>query len=1589
MDVTNGLLSNLVKTRSIQRVLSPIASQISLLIILNESEDGGQLLQGEMVPCAKVVMQASHKLVTVAKQHAQTSSDQEFKAQTVSACEVLELSSSNLYIASERLEASNSSKEARNKLVQASKDVLQGTMKVLLVADDAEIRRLITASHIVIEKLSALNNCTDMTELLQRFKDFLAALPVLTRVADKRQRDLIHSRQRERIITALNILKKSISSLSIAMQNAVKYSHNPQAQMGKSFIVNEMFSALRDIVDAVQNRDTDEEDIDPQQPGKFVSSIDMALEALNEENRADLHVDLEMWTEEVVRHSMVVAHLCYDGHRDIIVKTCQRVIQVKSRVIQLHKTTGSEGEEATPREDYDDACELLVDEFCELEKNVNIALLHLVVEFFKETTEPLESLVKKAVYSDTGGGIDQSDPCLSHFEDHAEKICQIASLAAASSSDSSRVHTIRIGVSRLEHLDPEIVSAVIAISRTPQDKSLMRHLKLLMKEWTFEINNVVEVLDEMTDPKMFMLVSERKVEDDINTCNGCLLISDEAGFILMLQSMIGRSRRVAHIAERIVDAHTDPVYRNGLTVFIQKLKKAITAVRTAGGHVSAEFTNKLHQETLRRRFDLLQDSLAKVKAGLSDSNHPHILSSLRRNVRGQDKHLVRENQGTSLPVHSQLTKLQHSRTDRIIATSVPKLDLASVVRDDKLSPKLGTSQCMEPEISPQVVSSLRTELVPSRKPEIGKSMSYSQISKVCPQTYSWKIVTDLLSWSTKGDRDKVNLLCGDLLGWTNHIVDVSQIVLTHCTDLAKKKELEALCSDVDQLAPELLEKAKYVLHGDFSQLNAMKTQADQWATKVEQVRVYVDITVEAWKTITDKVCDAARLHKVDLVKHQLKIVQGHLDSLNDLVAVAEKMRWESQIKGQDSIDSLCEDKNEVDNLGVTLKSTAEMMAEQVLKDQSVELDQLGREWCVKMYKMATVLDSLCTELLSLGLQKKIWPEIYKQEGLADTLQNENKKLKDLLKSACYGDDSKRELYKEFLADMAECVEEIKSTSLKQKANIRLAMPRYTSVYIGLYRGFWILKAIQCVDLARQQTCLYSGCIDIMIEKAFILKAATGAEREEHAKEFSQMLDQFTDNMASVRKKVLQGIQLSTELGKRSVVRQCLDALNGLLPQVVSVLKTLADVSSISNHGDVLWNRLLWCARVYHLVSCLRQMSDVRVALIDDIENLIRPKDILTDYDEIIEKLSSEESSEVARQQSLPDTPQSRIPFRGNSELHVLKQDTAYNTKSLPGNLPRSPLSHNSDVGNIPKSKHGTFLKQGAYGTTLKAGVNNHLNFYKYMQDQEPNKENFDPVVVDLKAVEEQILCNASRAQEQARLQDSATVKIGNRLPENTYQQHHGAVSTSTPKPVIELLKDAQFIERQTEKWEDENNPIVKVAKTMATQIRQMTQYVRREGPIKTHLALVETAKALAENSDKVLHFAHILIKHCVDKSFCEDLQSYCLQVPLVRQQLLILSNVQLGTAKTDTADRILVQNAQNLMKRILQTISACEAVCVKGLSHTSLEDSESSVLLATQWRQKHVAYRQRGIQDSDTDDLGLRIVEGNDLPPSLTQIFQS
>ena len=72
-----------------------------------------------------------------------------------------------------------------------------------------------------------------------------------------------------------------------------------------------------------------------------------------------------------------------------------------------------------------------------------------------------------------------------------------------------------------------------------------------------------------------------------------------------------------------------------------------------------------------------------------------------------------------------------------------------------------------------------------------------------------------------------------------------------------------------------------------------------------------------------------------------------------------------------------------------------------LTDELLQLEQLGREWSVKVYNILSTLESLSLELLALGLDRKLWQSM-EPADLPQMLKEENTRLKDLLKSACYG-----------------------------------------------------------------------------------------------------------------------------------------------------------------------------------------------------------------------------------------------------------------------------------------------------------------------------------------------------------------------------------------------------------------------------------------------------------------------------------------------------------------------------------------------------------------------------------------------------------
>lgn len=71
-----------------------------------------------------------------------------------------------------------------------------------------------------------------------------------------------------------------------------------------------------------------------------------------------------------------------------------------------------------------------------------------------------------------------------------------------------------------------------------------------------------------------------------------------------------------------------------------------------------------------------------------------------------------------------------------------------------------------------------------------------------------------------------------------------------------------------------------------------------------------------------------------------------------------------------------------------------------------QLDQLGREWAVMMFCILSDLNTIVEEVSKMGIERKVWSTqdmtSLEQEDIIAHVEQENKRLRDILHGACIG-----------------------------------------------------------------------------------------------------------------------------------------------------------------------------------------------------------------------------------------------------------------------------------------------------------------------------------------------------------------------------------------------------------------------------------------------------------------------------------------------------------------------------------------------------------------------------------------------------------
>ncbi|KAG7230125.1 hypothetical protein INR49_009845, partial [Caranx melampygus] len=237
----------LIRTTAVEQVVAPIASHLCHLVLLCDSIEEPEQF-GHLEEAAQAVAKATENMAAVASRRIKKTDDEVLHMEMSSLLESVAVSGQHVLLAAQKLSIQPSLAEHREELITATQNVFLRLVKVLLVDDDATVRRVVAAAHWVLECLSELGSSMDITSLLRSFQGFSEALSLLNSLTVERAHSLQDPTQTKQLFDSLETLRKCITMLHTAMCTTIKHPANEQAQASKRYILDKVHSTVSDII---------------------------------------------------------------------------------------------------------------------------------------------------------------------------------------------------------------------------------------------------------------------------------------------------------------------------------------------------------------------------------------------------------------------------------------------------------------------------------------------------------------------------------------------------------------------------------------------------------------------------------------------------------------------------------------------------------------------------------------------------------------------------------------------------------------------------------------------------------------------------------------------------------------------------------------------------------------------------------------------------------------------------------------------------------------------------------------------------------------------------------------------------------------------------------------------------------------------------------------------------------------------------------------------------------------------------------------------------------------------------------------------
>uniref|UniRef100_A0A3B3TD82 Catenin alpha-2 n=1 Tax=Paramormyrops kingsleyae TaxID=1676925 RepID=A0A3B3TD82_9TELE len=533
-----------IRTLTVERLLEPLVTQVTTLV--NTSSKGpsskkkGRSKKAHVL--ASSVEQATHNFLEKGEQIARESQD--LKEELISAVDDVRKQGETMHMASSEFADDPCSSVKRGTMVRAARALLSAVTRLLILADMADVMRLLAHLKIVRCPLTCAICFLGQTPLLNR-RLFV--------------QELKDPQCRDEMAAARGALKKNATMLYTASQAFLRHPDVAATRANRDYVFKQVQEAVAGISSAAQAASPADEKQSHAGIGELAAALNefdnkIILDPLTF-SEARFRPSLEERLESIISGAALMADssCTRDDRRERIVAECNAVRQALQDLLGEYMNN-------TGRKEKGDLLNTAIDKMTkktrDLRRQLRKAVMDHISDSFLETNVPLLVLIEAA----KSGNEKEVKEYAQVFREHANKLVEVANLACSISNNEEGVKLVRMAATQIDSLCPQVINAALTLAARPQSKVAQDNMDVFKDQWEKQVRVLTEAVDDITSVDDFLSVSENHILEDVNKCVIALQEGDVDTLDRTAGAIRGRAARVVHIINAEMENYESGIY---------------------------------------------------------------------------------------------------------------------------------------------------------------------------------------------------------------------------------------------------------------------------------------------------------------------------------------------------------------------------------------------------------------------------------------------------------------------------------------------------------------------------------------------------------------------------------------------------------------------------------------------------------------------------------------------------------------------------------------------------------------------------------------------------------------------------------------------------------------------------------------------------------------------------------------------------------------------------------------------------------------------------------------------------------------------